>query len=133
VNEYEKQRATLLAELGYVAFAADIYGADLQENLDFETRLNLTGTYRGNPTLYVQRIARAIEVAQGLPGADPDNVAVIGYCFGGTGILYLAISGNDQAKVVVSFHGGLSDIPEIDSPVATSALETDVMTPYVLM
>merc|ERR1712106_819244 len=39
VNRYEKLRATLLADSGYIAFAADIYGQDLQEGLSFETRI----------------------------------------------------------------------------------------------
>jgi dienelactone hydrolase len=51
---YEKERATLLAEAGYVAFAADIYGAELQENLDFPTMIAQSTLYRTtNNTLFI--------------------------------------------------------------------------------
>jgi len=48
---------------------------------------------------------------------DADNLAAIGYCFGGTGLINLAMAGHDGVpevqfpvglKGVVSFHGGLS-------------------------
>lgn len=81
-NQYEQQRATLLAELGYIAFAADIYGADLQTGLTFPQRGELAGAYRDNPDLFVLRIERGIEQVKKVDGVDPTNIAVIGYCFG---------------------------------------------------
>jgi len=122
-NEYEKLRATLLAESGYVAFAADIYGKDLQEDLSMEERINLTTTYRSNSTLFVQRIQRAIEEVKKMPEVDGDSIGVIGYCFGGTGIIEYAFSGSDDVKIVVSFHGGLRSLPQN---------EVDI-EPYVLI
>jgi len=122
-NEYEKQRATLLADLGYVGFAADIYGANLQENLTMDQRVEYTTLYRSNSTLFVQRMVRALEEVKMYDDVDMENIAVIGYCFGGTGVIQLAFSGNDEVKAVVSFHGGLTDLP---------APETNV-TPYTLM
>jgi dienelactone hydrolase len=123
VNQYEKQRATKLSQLGYVAFAADIFGAGLQEIPDISTRANLTRIYRSNMTLFVQRIQRAIDQVKTYDFVDTDNIAVIGYCFGGTGIIQLAFSGNSDVKVVVSFHGGLTSLPNVT---------TDIM-PYTLM
>jgi dienelactone hydrolase len=123
VNEYEQLRATKLAALGYAAFAADIYGADLQQNLTMDQRIALSSTYRDNSTLFVQRIQRAIEVVQNLDFVDSDNIAIFGYCFGGTGVIQLAFSGNAAAKVVVSFHGGLSNLPNVTSSIV----------PYTLM
>lgn len=123
VNLYEQERATLLSELGYVAFAADIYGADLQSNLTFPEKMQYASLYRDNMTLFVQRITRAIEEIKTFDNVDTANIAVIGYCFGGTGIIQLAFSGNDEVKVVVSFHGGLETLP---------TAETNV-TPYTLM
>ena len=84
VNEYEKKRATMLAELGYVGFAADIYGSDLQEDLPFDTRIEQSSLYRGNETLFVQRMARAVELLKEHPSVDIDNIFMFGYCFGGT-------------------------------------------------
>lgn len=79
--------------------------------------------YRGNQTLFVQRIVRAIEEVKTYEDVDVDNIAAIGYCFGGTGIIELAFSGNDEVKIVVSFHGGLTNLPSPDVDV----------TPYTLM
>lgn len=123
VNQYEKERATLLAELGYVAFAADIYGADLQNNLTMEMKMQYATMYRENMTLFVQRIERAIEEVKLVEGVDKNNIAVIGYCLGGTGTIQLAFSGKTEVKAVVAFHGGLNVLP---SPNAN-------VTPYTLM
>lgn len=112
VNEYEKLRATMLAESGYVAFAADIFGKDLQEDLSFDQRGNLTTAYRSNSTLFVQRIQRAIEVVKEIPEVDASMLGVIGYCFGGTGVIEYAYSGRDDAQIVASFHGGLENLPK---------------------
>ena len=83
VNTYEQKRATMLAEAGYIAFAADIFGADLQTNLDLDTRIAQTIMYRSNQTLFVQRMARAVELMKEHPSVDNDNIAMFGYCFGG--------------------------------------------------
>jgi dienelactone hydrolase len=120
---YEMERATLLAELGYVGFAADIYGADLQANLTIDERVQLAGLYRGNVTLFVQRISRAIELVKTFDFVDTSNIAVIGYCFGGTGVIQLAFSGNVDVKAVVSFHGGLTNLTDPTTSIA----------PYTLM
>ena len=112
VNEYEQLRATLLAESGYVGFAADIFGKDLQEDLSFDQRVNLTTTYRSNSTLFVQRIQRAIEEVKMMPEVDSSKIGLIGYCFGGTGVIEYAFSGRDDVFIVVSFHGGLQELPE---------------------
>jgi dienelactone hydrolase len=71
-----------LADLGYIAFAADIFGADLQTNLTFDQRVNLTTSYRNDPLLFVQRMERAIEEVKTVKGVDLSKIAVIGYCFG---------------------------------------------------
>jgi dienelactone hydrolase len=111
VNNYEQLRATMLADNGYVAFAADIFGKDLQANLTIDERVELVTLYRSNTTLFVQRIQRAIEALKENIEVDPDKIAVIGYCFGGTGIIEYAFSGRDDVEIVVSFHGGLQSLP----------------------
>lgn len=123
VNHYEQQRATMLAESGYVAFAADIYGSDLQENLDFPTRIEQSTLYREDPALFVQRIQRGIDMIKATEGVDTENIAIIGYCFGGTGVIEYAFSGSSDVKAVASFHGGHRDLPE---PMVN-------ITPYVLV
>lgn len=118
VNDYEKERATLLAKSGYAAFAADIYGRDLQEGLDFNTRIQLSSLYRSDPDLYNQRIQAAIDLVKTLPGVDDDNLAIIGYCFGGSGVIEYAFSGSDDVKVAASFHGGHSSLPTPEVTIA---------------
>ena len=107
VNTYEKERATILAEMGYVAFAADIYGSDLQEGLDQATKGQQATLYRSDPALFSQRIEAAMQLVKAHEHVDADNVAVIGYCFGGTGVLFHAFAGMDF-KAGVAFHGGLN-------------------------
>lgn len=85
INIYEQARATLLNEIGYVGFAADIFGE--HNVVDSDRRRELLTLYRSNVTLFVQRIKAAVTVAKTLEGVDPTKVAIIGYCFGGTGVL----------------------------------------------
>lgn len=78
-NEYERERASALAELGYVAMVADIYGADKQFVESFEERGQLVGQYSGDPELYVSRMTRAIEQLKSLTGdVDANEMAMIG-------------------------------------------------------
>ena len=105
LNDYAKHRAEQLAELGYVAFAADIYGngkiaADTQE------AGALAGFYKKNRALLRERVAAGLATLKAQSGVTPSKVVAIGYCFGGTTVLELARSGAEVAGVV-SFHGGL--------------------------
>jgi dienelactone hydrolase len=111
VNLYEKKRATLMAEQGYISFAADIYGKDLQEGLDIPTRSANSGKYRGNATLFIQRITAAVNLLKEHPLVDSNNIAIFGYCFGGTGVIEYAFSGMG-VKAIVSMHGGLTSLPK---------------------
>jgi len=77
----------LAQDLGYVGFAADIYGPNDHVVEDIARRRELATLYRSNVTLFVQRIKAAVNTVKSLDGVDVDNVAVIGYCFGGTGVL----------------------------------------------
>ena len=112
VNAYEQQRATKIAtELGYVGFAADIYGVDFHDGVpDMAVRREQAGLYRGNPELFIGRMNAAIEAAKALDEVD-GKVGMIGYCFGGTGIIQYSLLGGSDADALVSFHGGLSAVP----------------------
>lgn len=105
LTDYEKTRAAQLAELGYNVFALDIYGKGVRPQVPEAGKE--AGKYKENRTLFRKRLAAGLEVLRGLPQTDPDKIAAIGYCFGGTGVLELARSGAEVAGVV-SFHGGLS-------------------------
>ena len=104
LNDFTKAQTKKLAELGYVAFAADLYGNGAIAP-DFKTAGQMAGAVRGTP-LMRQRIREGLAVLLRQPFVDSSRVAGIGFCFGGSGMLDLAYSG---AKVngVVTFHGGL--------------------------
>lgn len=107
LGDYERMRARKLADLGYVALAADVYGADTRPATTHEASL-AASTFREDRDLYRRRLAVSLETLRGRPEVDPDRLAAIGYCFGGTGVLELARSGADL-DAVVSFHGGLAN------------------------
>src|SRR6266571_3943031 len=106
VGDYAESRARQLAELGYVAFAADIYGKGVRP-ADPKEASGLAGKYKGDRALYRERLKAGLAQLTDNKLVAPGQVAAIGYCFGGTGVLELVRSGADL-RGVVSFHGGLS-------------------------
>ena len=105
LGDYAKRRAEQLAGLGYVAFAADMYGKGVRAK-DHGEAAKLSGVYRSDRGLMRARIHVALEELSKHPLVDSSRIAAIGYCFGGTTVLELARSGADVVGVV-SFHGGL--------------------------
>lgn len=105
ITDYEKKRAESLAQLGYVAFCADIYGKGIRPGNTQEAGAT-AGKYKSNRALLRQRVAAGLEVLKQNQLVDGGKVAAIGYCFGGTTVLELARNGSQLAGVV-SFHGGL--------------------------
>jgi dienelactone hydrolase len=108
LTDHERKVSDDLAKLGYVALAADIYGEGVRPASAGEAG-KLAGTYKGDRALYRRRISAAIGALKAQKGVDPSRLAVIGFCFGGTGALEAA-RGGLPVKGVVSFHGGL-DVP----------------------
>lgn len=115
LTDYEKMRCQMLAEAGYVAFAADVYGQGIRP-ANTEAAAAESGKYYQDSTLYRQRLTAGLDWLAGArggenqdPGAqvDPNKIAVIGYCFGGSGALQLARAGAKLAGAV-SFHGILN-------------------------
>lgn len=105
LNDYAKRRARMLAELGYAAFAADMYGAGKVTD-QRDQAAKWSGELYGSP-LIRSRARAGLDVLANLPFVDVDRMAAIGYCFGGTTVLELAYSGA-PLRGVVSFHGGLT-------------------------
>ncbi len=112
LNDFAKQKAEELAQLGYVGLAADIYGGGMVTGNPQEAG-KLAAAVKGTPLLR-QRARAALRVLADQPLVALPNLAAIGFCFGGTTVLELAYSGADLAGVV-SFHGGLTT-PQPDDP-----------------
>lgn len=121
LGDYVKKRAVMLAELGYVAFAADMYGKGVYAKDHNEAAL-LSGAFRENRELMRARAKAGLEVLRNHPKVDPENLAAIGYCFGGTAVLEMARASFDL-KGVVSFHGSLSTL----APAEPGAIEAKVL------
>ncbi|MBD2493062.1 dienelactone hydrolase family protein [Nostoc sp. FACHB-280] len=105
LQSYAKQRTEQLAKLGYVAFAADIYGKGIRPKTPEESGKQAT-IYRNDRKLLRDRALAGLKVLQSNPLTDVKRIAAIGYCFGGGTVLELARSGANIAGVV-SFHGNL--------------------------
>ncbi len=105
LGDYEKQRARMLAEMGYVAFALDIYGKGIRPKSQEEAG-KLSGQYKANRPLLRNRVRAAVITLRKQPNVDVSRLAIIGYCFGGGTALELARSGAD-VDGYVSFHGSL--------------------------
>jgi len=106
LTEYEMKRADLLAEMGYDAFALDLFGKGNRPTDTAAKKKKETGK------LYQDRDRMRRLIAGGLREARKQNdkeTVVMGYCFGGTATLELARSGQaEDIAGYVSFHGGLA-------------------------
>lgn len=103
LNDYAKSRATQLAALGYVAFAADIYGAGVVTT-DAKKAGELATPFYSDPKKWAARSRAGLDQLLATGKVAPGKVAAIGYCFGGSAVQVLAYSGAPLAGVV-SFHG----------------------------
>jgi dienelactone hydrolase len=103
----------MLAGLGYVAFAADVYGRGVRPANAREAAAQ-AGTYKGDRALFRRRLLLALEQLKRDPRVEGTRTAAIGYCFGGTGVLELARAGADL-RAVVTFHGGLDSLHPEDA------------------
>jgi len=111
LSDHTKDKCQQLAKLGYMAFAADIYGKGARPADQGEAG-KFAGKYKGDRKLLRQRVGAALDKLKQMPGIQADKIAAIGYCFGGTTVIELARSGAEVAGIV-SFHGGLdSPTPE---------------------
>lgn len=120
LNTYAKHRAEMLAELGYVALAVDMYGDGTVATTPQDAG-KLAGAVKGNPQLMRKRINAALAYLKTLKQVNTAKTAAIGYCFGGTVALELARSGA-AVNGVVSFHGALATKEPATEPFTAKVL-----------
>ena len=117
LNEYAQTRAKQLAAMGYVAFAVDMYGKGKVTNHPKQA-----GEWMKQATANVKswqdRAIEGLKILQSQEMVDTENIAAIGYCFGGATVTQLAYSGA-PVKGVVSFHGALP-LPANDQMIKTN-------------
>ncbi len=104
-GHYVEGRCRQLAQLGYVAFAADIYGKGVRPQ-SMQDCQKESSKYKSNRALMRERARAALSQLQNNERVDASKIAVIGYCFGGTVALELG-RGGAPVLGIVSFHGGL--------------------------
>ena len=121
IDDYEKMRCRMLAELGYVAVAVDIYGKGVRPANPTESGAE-AGKYYSDNALLRKRLQAGLTFAGGLVHADKSRMAVIGYCFGGMAALEVARMGA-PVKGVASFHGSLGTA----HPAKAGAIKAEVL------
>jgi dienelactone hydrolase len=110
LNDYAKKRAEQLAGLGYVAFAADMYGEGKVTEHPKEAG-KMAQAVRMNLKTWQGRAEAALKTLEAQEHVDKDKIAAIGYCFGGSTALILAASGA-PIKAVSTFHAALPPLTD---------------------
>ena len=104
-NDYVRQRAEMLAELGYTALAVDMYGdGKLAEHP--EDAGKFAGSVFNNLPEAKARFNAAMSLLKAHSSVNEDKIGAIGYCFGGSVVLTMANSGVDL-DAVAAFHSGV--------------------------
>jgi dienelactone hydrolase len=114
-TQHPKDRAMMLAELGYVAYAPDYLG---EPATSLEHAFELMRPFADNRRLFHAHGKAALAVLCACPNVDRERLAAIGFCWGGYAVLELACV--TDLRCVVGFHPGLSLGPLTD-PAALSA------------
>ncbi len=112
LNEYPKMRARMLADLGYVAMAVDMYGNGKVVTTP-DSAGQLAGIVRRDQDLLRARFMAALNVLRQQPAVDTSRIAAIGYCFGGSVLLSAGMMGV-PLDGIVSFHGTVGNLPSAE-------------------
>lgn len=132
LTDYEVTRAEMLADMGYDAFAVDLYGQGNRPDTTEAKKAEVGKLYNDRAAMRT-RILAGLETAREASGED--RAAVMGYCFGGSAVLELARSGQgEEIAAYASFHGGLStpegqDYSAVDAPILIAHGGADASIP----
>lgn len=103
-DAFAQEQAERVARLGYLGFAADIYG-NHSTATERDACAALMNPLMQDRTLLRERLRATIAAAQRIPGADGKRIVVIGFCFGGLCALDCARANFDGVVGVAAFHG----------------------------
>ena len=122
LNEYPRSRARQLAEMGYVAFVADMYGQGRTT-----TKADEAGHLAGKAHQFglARLAAPALAELKKIEHVDAERIAAIGFCFGGSAVADMIKSGA-PIHSGVSFHGSLG-------PDAAPAKGSSAKTPLLVL
>ncbi len=121
LNDHARERAKKLAEMGYVAFACDMYGEGKSTEHPQEAG-QMAGEVRKNIKIWQGRAIAGFKELKKCEYVDSAKTAVIGFCFGGSTALELAYSGADLGAVV-TFHGALP----VPTPEQAKAIKAKIL------
>lgn len=107
LNAFTRDKTEALVELGYTAYGVDLFGEGLEAQTPEEAR-KLIAPLFSERQLIVERLSKAIEAVSAHPSADPNKVAMIGFCFGGLCVLEFTKTGY-PLKGAVTFHAALGN------------------------
>lgn len=110
LNDYARERAEMLAELGYAAFAVDMYG-DKKVTEHANEAKGWMQQITENLDAWQKRARLGLDILRKHELVSPDHIAAVGYCFGGATVMQMAYAGEDLDGVV-SFHGSLPPATE---------------------
>lgn len=108
LNDYARNRARMLAELGYTAMALDMFGEGKTATHPEDAQKFASAIF-SNLEIGEERFMAAYNFLKEQETVNPNNIGAIGYCFGGGVVLHMASIGTNL-KAVASFHGGLQAI-----------------------
>uniref|UniRef100_A0A914EL20 Dienelactone hydrolase domain-containing protein n=1 Tax=Acrobeloides nanus TaxID=290746 RepID=A0A914EL20_9BILA len=126
ITEHEEEKTVDLAKLGFVAFAADVYGKGKRGTTREESHALMKPYSENRSTLCKNRLFAALNHVKSLNFVDQKKISAIGFCFGGQCVLDLARYNADLAAGI-SFHGGLSPIPGAESPETLDPIKTSLL------
>lgn len=119
-NDYARERARMLAEIGYTALALDMYGSDRVADHPEDAKAFME-SLMSDMDVAEQRFDKAHDLLRAHPTVAPERTAAIGYCMGGGLALYMARTGK-ELDAVVSFHGSLGSQAGVDPDGTEAAL-----------
>lgn len=116
--------AEALAARGLAVFAADVWG-DRAAPAEQSEIGPLIGAMAGDRPEWQARIARAHRVASEQLEIDAENIALLGYCFGGSSALEFLRTGG-TARGVIAIHPGLDLLDHDWSAASASGIQVHV-------